>query len=136
MDIRNNYETYNINNININDIYDINIINTQHQFYNISQYINQTIFSETIFSETIFGRTIPTVINNADEDEDLLAKLIHKFNENENKFNMTECPITLIPFTSDQLVITLTCGHIFDCIALKEWYKSKNTCPICKSNIR
>jgi hypothetical protein len=72
-----------------------------------------------------------------------LDKFIYTFDKNNdlinqlNKFNMTECPISLNPFIDNQLVIILECNHIFDYISFKEWYwyKMNNKCPMCRSRL-
>ena len=49
-------------------------------------------------------------------------------------FNI-ECPICLEDLT-EKKILTFNCKHkiCFDC--LKEWYKMKNTCPICRKPLR
>jgi hypothetical protein len=49
-------------------------------------------------------------------------------------FNI-ECPICFEDLT-EKKILTLHCKHkiCFDCF--KEWYKMKNTCPICRKPLR
>jgi hypothetical protein len=79
---------------------------------------------------------------NINLDKFNLDKFIYTFDKNNdlinqlNKFNMTECPISLNSFIDNQLVIILDCNHIFDYISFKEWYKTNNKCPMCRLRIK
>jgi hypothetical protein len=108
--IRNINNMNNIYNININDINDINDINEDEEHI-----INNNLTLDNFIYN----------FNNCDAIKEL------------NKFNMTECPITLNTFINNQLVIILNCNHIFDYEAFKEWYNNKNNkCPLCKCEIK
>ena len=135
-----------INNMNIRNIHNINNI---HNIYNIN--INDINDINDIYNDINDIYNDINDINDINEDEDeehiinnnlTLDNFIYNFNNCDaikelNKFNMTECPITLNTFINNQLVIILNCNHIFDYEAFKEWYNNKNNkCPLCKCEIK
>lgn len=50
----------------------------------------------------------------------------------DNKFKQDSCPICLIPFEKDEELILLKCGHYFHQVCIKDWFKEKVICPLCK----
>uniref|UniRef100_A0A6C0KHG6 RING-type E3 ubiquitin transferase n=1 Tax=viral metagenome TaxID=1070528 RepID=A0A6C0KHG6_9ZZZZ len=50
-----------------------------------------------------------------------------------NKYNQTQCPITLRNFEEEDHIIELPCNHIFDTQAIIQWVCTpKFTCPVCR----
>lgn len=46
------------------------------------------------------------------------------------------CPITFEPQKTGDKIITLTgCGHKFSTTGIIEWFRTKNTCPMCRANV-
>lgn len=51
--------------------------------------------------------------------------------------NNTQCPITLVPFNSTDLVMQIVhCGHLFDVVHLNGWFRNNVRCPVCRHDIR
>lgn len=52
------------------------------------------------------------------------------------KGNMHEvCPISLESFLPGELVIRLSCGHIFSKSNIITWLQKKQKCPLCRKSI-
>jgi hypothetical protein len=45
------------------------------------------------------------------------------------------CPITLNEFTDASHMAVTSCYHCFDMEALKEWVKTKDACPVCRTKL-
>ena len=46
------------------------------------------------------------------------------------------CPITLEPFKENETLVKLPCNHVFSNAAIKEWFKNKSSCPVCRTEIK
>ena len=58
-----------------------------------------------------------------------------KFYEIENPMN-EECPINQSEFNlEDDVIMINNCNHIFNPDAIKHWFKSNHTCPLCRNNL-
>ena len=58
------------------------------------------------------------------------------FSQITNPLN-NRCPITLIPFGTNQEVIRIiNCQHIFDSSAINQWFRNNVRCPVCRFDIR
>ena len=70
-------------------------------------------------------------------DKDLLNELpeipITNF-ENLHEDNK-KCNICFAEFKNGDKVIFLPCLHFYHSLCIKEWFKAKNICPNCKSEI-
>lgn len=68
-------------------------------------------------------------------DEELLKLKIIKYVdiEENTKYNIKSCPITLENFSNNCEIIKLPCNHIFSKEGIIHWLtKEKNSCPICR----
>ena len=45
------------------------------------------------------------------------------------------CPITLCEFTDASRMAVTSCYHCFDMDALKQWVKTKQVCPVCRTKL-
>jgi hypothetical protein len=48
---------------------------------------------------------------------------------------LSECPICLEEFTSNEEVAHLPCHHIFHTTCVKEWFGIHLTCPLCRDDL-
>ena len=56
-----------------------------------------------------------------------------KFDENNNLFKNSNCPIYYLDFEHDEEVIILPCNHCFIPDAIKKWLlEESNECPVCR----
>ncbi len=47
------------------------------------------------------------------------------------------CPITLEEVCIGNRVMRINvCGHVFSQTALRQWFRSNNTCPVCRTEVR
>jgi hypothetical protein len=98
-----------------------------YQYHTINQPIYELDFNINLDKFNLDKFNLDKFIYTFDKNNNLINQL--------NKFNMTECPISLNTFIDNQLIIILDCNHIFDYISFKEWYKMNNKCPVCRSRI-
>ena len=54
----------------------------------------------------------------------------------DNSRDIKRCPISLVDFEIGEEIIKLPCYHIFSLNSLEEWLKEKNTCPICRYELK
>ena len=80
-------------------------------------------------------------ILNVKKEHPVTEKLLNELPEikiqNVNKLenDKKRCNICLEDFSNGEKVLVLPCLHIFHTNCIKEWFKSNNTCPLCKSQI-
>ena len=55
--------------------------------------------------------------------------------EESKKEKNNECSICISDFTNDSIISITKCNHIFHTDCIKEWYKYKTDCPICREKI-
>lgn len=65
------------------------------------------------------------------KDNDGLAASVLSSDTTENKVK----PIVVNPTDYCHYPVELTCGHIFGQSCLAEWFKSSNSCPLCRSKL-
>lgn len=46
-----------------------------------------------------------------------------------------ECSICISDFTNESIISITKCNHVFHTDCIKEWYKYKTDCPICREKI-
>ena len=54
----------------------------------------------------------------------------------DNSINIKSCPISLVDFEIGEEIIKLPCSHIFSLNSLEEWLKEKQTCPVCRHELK
>ena len=64
-----------------------------------------------------------------------MSSRIIMFNNISSPIN-SSCPITHEPFTHDEMVLQIACGHIFNNDAIRMWFQTNVRCPICRYDIR
>lgn len=47
-----------------------------------------------------------------------------------------ECSICIESFNKSSVVVQTVCGHLFDERCLREWFSSKETCPMCRKKLK
>ena len=57
----------------------------------------------------------------------------HNFNDNDNVCKTKNCSICLETLDND--LVKTTCGHIYHNNCLIDWYKKKQTCPLCNEEL-
>lgn len=45
------------------------------------------------------------------------------------------CVICMTQFEKGEKILTIPCCHLYHSDCIKDWFKKKNTCPICKFKI-
>jgi hypothetical protein len=56
-----------------------------------------------------------------------------KVNYEKESSSTHECPITLEPFTENEVVTKLPCNHVFNTKAIEHWLATQNAqCPVCR----
>lgn len=69
----------------------------------------------------------------------MLKKLINRFNKIAEGFETEnyECSICFNELSlKDENAVTLPCGHFFCEGCIKEWFKEKSTCPVCRKVLK
>ena len=59
---------------------------------------------------------------------------IKKVDSDDEDNLLNECSICLENYKKDDMIIILSCNHIYHEECLKEWFKNNNTCPHCRKN--
>jgi E3 ubiquitin-protein ligase RNF115/126 len=54
----------------------------------------------------------------------------------DTSINIKSCPISLVDFEIGEEIIKLPCSHIFSLNSLEEWLKEKQTCPVCRHELK
>lgn len=128
----NNINEISNNNYNPNNNYSLNNnynSNSEYYWENINNNNLQNIFNQ-VFEEI-------RLMENENIYNYILDNCIryNKFYEIENPLN-DECPINQIEFQeNDDVTIINNCNHIFNTEAIKHWFKSNYTCPLCRNNL-
>ena len=120
----NNDSNYTQNNINFSNT-DNDENNSQNIDSNYLSNILQQIYNEirVMENENIYNYILDNCITYS------------KFNEIEDPMN-EECPINQTEFAEyDNVIIINNCNHIFNTDAIKQWFKSNHTCPVCRNNL-
>ena len=113
------------NNINIPNSNEISNQNSNEISNNNFQDIFRQVFHEIrlMENENIYNYILDNCIT------------YNKFYEIENPMN-EECPINQTEFDEyDDVIMINNCNHIFNPDAIKHWFKSNHTCPLCRSNL-
>ena len=55
--------------------------------------------------------------------------------ESLSKSLLTECPICLETYQTNENVVNLPCNHIFHVSCIKDWFAEHTTCPVCRDNL-
>jgi len=104
---------------NWNSIY-TNLVNDT-----LLRHINNVLPS---LNEDVVVRPTPEQFNNATR--------IFQYADGENDI-ATHCPITLEEFREDDMVCQIRhCGHCFKEDAIRNWFRQKVRCPVCRYDIR
>ena len=74
-----------------------------------------------------------TIQQNIKNPEKILNIDSKKFNKNISCYN--ECSVCITNFETNDDIIEIKCKHIFHNECIKEWYKYKNVCPLCRAEI-
>ena len=151
-------------NTNINLSNNINFINNLHQIIGEIEETTQILDTTcNIFLNRILGRHF-SYLNEYDDNEDddsyfnhfglnvlstnflfpvsngvdkeILNNLPKIKIGDENKLEHDRCVICLDDFKKDDEVIKTPCLHVFHSKCIIEWFNNKNTCPICKFEIK
>jgi hypothetical protein len=70
-------------------------------------------------------------------DQDILSSLPDITIEDVNKLpqDKKDCVICLSKYENGEKAIIIPCTHLFHSKCIQDWFKSQNTCPICKYKI-
>jgi hypothetical protein len=108
-----------------------------HRFTNLNSVytniVNDTILRhiDRIFpslNEDVVVRPTPAQFTNATR--------IFQYSDGENNID-THCPITLEEFNHEDMVCQIRhCGHCFKEDAIRNWFRQKVRCPVCRYDIR
>lgn len=105
--------------------------NNLYGFHNINYSNNSDIIESVINEENNFEPNTHSKGVNKN-----ILKLLPKNKVNDiNKLDEKKCVICLEYFVNGDLLTTIPCFHLFHPKCIIEWFKSKNTCPICKTKI-
>ena len=76
--------------------------------------------------------------NREDIQERVIKGLATREFNTEQFTSQKECAICLSEFEEGQPVTPLSCDvkHYFHSECIKQWIKTKNTCPLCRTEIR
>lgn len=129
-----------------NDIPNPSEIPIMNEIPNPSEIPNPNVPSNNN-DETITNNYLSTILRqifdevNLMENENIYNYILdfcityYKFDEIENPIN-DECPINQTEFNDDDdVVIINNCNHIFNPDAIKNWFKSNHTCPVCRNDL-
>ncbi len=102
----------------------------------------QTI--SVIYNKKIFSRRLDLQVSKDHEFALALAQEDEEKQENSpssasytwQKNGEQSCPICLEQFKKNDKVTTLGCFHIFHEVELKTWLEKKNSCPVCKLEVK
>jgi len=51
-----------------------------------------------------------------------------------NRWSLSSCPICLDGFSSKEIILPLSCGHIFHVTCINSWLHRELRCPLCNSH--
>ena len=69
------------------------------------------------------------------EIEEIMNNLSNKTLSEKMEGEHNNCIICLSDFENGDIISTLPCSHMYHSSCLKDWLKSMNCCPVCKSKI-
>ena len=102
------------------------------RFINYSDNYN---FFESVISEINERNNSEAYTHSKGVNKNIL-KLLPKNKVNDiNKLDEKKCEICLEYFVNGDVLTTIPCFHVFHPKCINEWFKNKNTCPICKTKI-
>ena len=50
--------------------------------------------------------------------------------------SLEKCPICLVVYTMGHMVMRLKCGHFFDSVCLRTWFRANYSCPLCRDVVK
>ena len=65
-----------------------------------------------------------------------LEKMVRPEDLVTEKFRDNPCSICLDHLEEGQMSLSLRCSHFFHTICLEQWLKKRNTCPLCKDEVK
>ena len=83
----------------------------------------------------LFNQIMTPVIVYPTEEQINRSSRFIAFDNIQSPINST-CPITHESFSNEEMVLQLSCGHIFNNEAIRIWFQSNVRCPICRYDIR
>ena len=154
------YEEPNVTSISFED--ELNrFYREQEEFPTVEQFMNMNQSDDSFYyefnritSESIYDLInilniidpMDHVLNNSFDtyQDENLVKTDRDININSNQFlnleeskkeKNKECSICISDFTNESIISMTKCNHIFHTDCIKEWYKYKTDCPICREKI-
>lgn len=116
--------TFGINNHNLSGLF--------QQLANRGNGPVNNLFTPSIFPNNFFDRVPVSPTQQQIEN----ATSIVRFSEVENP-PYANCPITLDVFNvNSNITQVLYCRHIFDSVAIQNWFRNSTHCPVCRFDIR
>lgn len=117
-----------------NDIFheDFNMINYE-SIYNLVRILNVIDPMEDILNDnfdTYQDENLVKTDRNIEISSNEFANL-----EEDIKEKNKDCSICISDFADDSMVSITNCNHVFHTDCIKEWYKYKTDCPICREKI-
>lgn len=68
-------------------------------------------------------------------DQEIL-RLIPEWKVSDNtKKTLKDCVVCMTEYNNDETLITLPCFHIYHKDCILEWFKTNDTCPLCKGHV-
>ena len=128
----NNENTFNISSRNTNLYYNQMIFNTDTNVNNENNENNDETYYDIFFPT---ANIIERIFNDYIENKNKLNDDDYKSNVEKMHEILQECPVCFTP--SETTIKIKKCNHVFceDCI--QKWLKNhKNTCPICRVNVK
>lgn len=121
----------------------INEINLNFNFNNPlnieNNSINEASFDQNNDEELLDFSFIREIscnhFNRNEKEKNLFDALTKNKIEDISNLSYKECIICLDTFIKDEIVITLSCSHIFHSPCLEKWISQSTTCPLCRSII-
>lgn len=98
---------------------------------------NRSVPHDNLTEEILFSYYFPTT--NSTNQTRLQASQIAdntRLVVYDASMNETRCPISLDEFIVGEQVLQITpCSHIFNPVALREWFRRNSYCPVCRYNL-
>lgn len=54
---------------------------------------------------------------------------------NINKLSHQECSVCISDFQKEEIVVILSCNHVYHKNCVEEWIKTKSNCPYCRKSV-
>jgi hypothetical protein len=108
--------------------------NIVYDFHNIN-YSNHSDIFESVINEINEGNNFEINTHSKGVNKNILNLLPKNKVNDINKLDEKKCVICLEYFVNGDVLTTIPCFHLFHPKCINEWFKSKNTCPICKTKI-